>query len=73
MAMSLVLVLLVQLYMANLSLTTTSSSNITDLSALLAFKSELKSNPNNVLGSNWTEIEAFSIGLGYPVATEDNE
>ena len=45
---SVVAVLLEQLCMA-----TTSSSNITDLSALLAFKSEIKSDPNN--GSNWTE------------------
>ena len=55
-AMSLVAVLL---YMASLSLATTSSSNFTDLSALLAFKSEIKTNPNNVLVCNWTETESF--------------
>ena len=54
-AMSLVAVLL---YMASLSLATT-SSNFTNLSALLAFKSEIKTEPNNVLGSNWTEPGSF--------------
>ena len=51
-------------YMASLSLATTSSSNFTDLSALLAFKSEIKTDPNNVLGSNWTETESFCIWVG---------
>ena len=60
-AMSLVAVLL---YMASLSLATTSSSNFTDLSALLAFKSEIKTDPNNVLGSNWTEPGSFCNWVG---------
>ena len=60
-AMSLVAVLL---YMASLSLATTSSSNFTDLSALLAFKSEIKTDPNNVLGSNWTEPGNFCNWVG---------
>ena len=60
-ATSLVAVLL---YMASLSLATTSSSNFTDLSALLAFKSEIKTDPNNVLGSNWTEPESFCNWVG---------
>ena len=60
-AMSLVAVLL---YMASLSLATTSSSNFTDLSALLAFKSDIKTDPNNVLGSNWTETESFCNWVG---------
>ena len=49
---SFVAVLLVLFCMASLSLATTSSSNFTDLSALLAFKSEIKPDPINVLGSN---------------------
>ena len=52
-----------QLYMASLSLAT-SSSNFTDLSALLAFKSEINPDPNNVLGSNWTGIESFCNWIG---------
>ena len=60
-AMSLVAVLL---YMASLSLATTSSSNFTDLSALLAFKSEIKTDPNNVLESNWTEPASFCNWVG---------
>ena len=51
-------------YMASLSLAATSSSNFTDLSALLAFKSEIKTDPNNVLGSNWTETESFCNWVG---------
>ena len=61
MAVSLVAVLL---YMPSLSLATTSSSNFTDLSALLAFKSEIKTDTNNVLGSNWTETESFCNWVG---------
>ena len=61
---SLVAVLLVQLCMASLSLATTSSSNFTDLSALSAFKSEIKHDPNNVLGSNWTKTESFCNWIG---------
>ena len=57
-AMSLVAVLL---YMASLSLAITSSSNFADLSALLAFKSAIKTDPNNVIGS------------GSPVAIKDSE
>ena len=49
---SLIAVLLIQLCMVSLSLATTSYSNFTDLSALMAFKSEIKSDPNNVLGTN---------------------
>ncbi|KAL6312223.1 hypothetical protein AAG906_020138 [Vitis piasezkii] len=41
-----------------------SSSNFTDLSALLAFKSEIKIDPNNILGSNWTETENFCNWVG---------
>ncbi|RVW79668.1 putative LRR receptor-like serine/threonine-protein kinase [Vitis vinifera] len=41
-----------------------SSSNVTDLSALLAFKSEIKLDPNNILGSNWTEAENFCNWVG---------
>ena len=61
MAVSLVVVLL---YMATLSLATTSSSNFTDLSSLLAFKSEIKLDSNNVLWSNWTETESFCNWVG---------
>ena len=56
---SLVVMLLVQLYMASLSLATSSSSNFINLSSLLAFKFEIKSDPNNILGSDWTETESF--------------
>ena len=51
---SLVAVLLNQLCLiyGSLSLATTSALNFTDLSALLAFKSEIKSDLKNVLGSN---------------------
>ena len=41
-----------------------SPSNYTDLRALLAFKSEIKLDPNNVLGSNWTETENFCNWIG---------
>ena len=41
-----------------------SSSNVTDLSALLAFKSEIKLDPNNILGSNWTKAENFCNWVG---------
>ena len=58
------LVLLVQLYMASLSLATTSSSNFTNPFALLAVKSKIKSNPNNVLGSNWNETESSCNWVG---------
>ena len=53
--------------MVSLSLATTSSSNFTDLSALLAFKSKIKHDPNNVLGSNWMETESFCswVGVSY--------
>ena len=61
---SFVAVLLVLFCMASLSLATTSSSNFTDLSALLAFKSEIKPDPSNVLGSNWTETESFCNWVG---------
>ena len=73
MAVSFVIVLLVQLCMASLSLDTSSSSNFTDLSALLAFKSEIKTNPNNVLVSNWTEIESCCNLVGVFIAAEDSK
>ncbi|KAL6331948.1 hypothetical protein AAG906_020299 [Vitis piasezkii] len=41
-----------------------SSSNVTDLSALLEFKSEIKLDPNNILGSNWTKAENFCNWVG---------
>ena len=61
---SLIAVLLIQLCMVSLSLATTSYSNFTDLSALMAFKPEIKSDPNNVLGTNSTESESFCNWVG---------
>ncbi|XP_059669568.1 probable LRR receptor-like serine/threonine-protein kinase At3g47570 [Cornus florida] len=40
------------------------SSNYTDQIALLAFKSAIKSDPKNVLGSNWTEKANFCEWVG---------
>ncbi|XP_059638763.1 receptor kinase-like protein Xa21 [Cornus florida] len=40
------------------------SSNYTDESALLTFKSPITSDPNNVLGSNWTENTNFCEWVG---------
>ncbi|XP_034699096.1 probable LRR receptor-like serine/threonine-protein kinase At3g47570 isoform X1 [Vitis riparia] len=53
--------LLLQSCVVNLAI---SPSNFTDLSALLAFKSEIKLDPNNVLGSNWTKTENFCNWVG---------
>ncbi|RVW28168.1 hypothetical protein CK203_108388 [Vitis vinifera] len=67
---SLIGVLLLHSSIVSLAL---SSSNFTDLSALLAFKSEIKIDPNNILGSNWTETENFCNWVGVSVAVADNE
>ena len=69
-AMSLVAVLL---YMASLSLATTSASNFTDLSALLAFSPRSKPTPTMFWGVTGLNLQASAIGLGSPVAIEDNE
>ena len=69
-AMSLVAVLL---YMASLSLATTSSSNFTDLSALLAFKSEIKTDPTMFWGVTGLNLEASATESGSLVAAEDSE
>ncbi|KAK2984095.1 hypothetical protein RJ640_017714 [Escallonia rubra] len=43
---------------------TTSPSNITDYLSLLAFKSQLKVDPTNVLASNWTDESHFCDWFG---------
>ncbi|KAA8535558.1 hypothetical protein F0562_030556 [Nyssa sinensis] len=57
----LLVLLLVQPFMVRMAFFT---SNITDQLALLAFKSAIKFDPNNVLGSNWTENTNFCNWVG---------
>ncbi|XP_059635982.1 receptor kinase-like protein Xa21 [Cornus florida] len=55
MVFQLLLLLLHSWCMVCVALSSSSSNNVTDQMALLAFKSAIKLDPDNVLGSNWTE------------------
>ncbi|XP_059638741.1 probable LRR receptor-like serine/threonine-protein kinase At3g47570 [Cornus florida] len=61
---ALLLIVLQQLCLSCMVCRALFSSNYTDESALLAFKSAVTLDPNNVLGSNWTQQTNFCQWVG---------